>query len=157
MVLGRTKMTFTKVILFGCLLCFSLHVTQYNLSAQDTPGGEKIDPSAVLLPSIELKGTTIAMFATLMQTTGLSGGIATAQRDCTHGHEGTFSLPAGTSLAEALNVIASDEGLTWQINDNVINMGPSAALPSLLDMYVSSFYWDRTESLVPTIVLFSTQ
>jgi hypothetical protein len=54
-------------------------------------------------------------------------------------------------LAEALNVIARDASLTWQINDNVVNMSPLAGMPPLLRVHISSFEWDRAASLGATV------
>jgi hypothetical protein len=115
--------------------------TNAESGAPERPKG--VQPLAVTLPELRLLGTTPVMFATLVREGGLSGGVAVSNPSCSHGPDGSISIPAGTSFNSALGQIAKAETASeWQVRDGIANLLPAGAAPSLLLVQIRTFEWD---------------
>ena len=111
--------------------------------AADNPGQEK--PSRVIVGDLQLRGTAPVLFATLVVEVGLSGGVAISNQDCSHGPEGSISIPAGTSFDTALGQVAnSNVVFEGRLRDGVANLLPAGSEPALLQVRIPRFEWDRT-------------
>jgi hypothetical protein len=115
-------------------------------------GAATVEPSAIVLPNLTLRGTTLETFTKVVTQGGVSGGIARVL-DCSKGLEKPLQVSEGTSLKQALNTVAgNDTAADWQVTDGVINMLPlGAAVPPLLQVRIHSFQWDKTASVSETI------
>src|SRR5580700_2586094 len=65
--------------------------TNDDANPPDNPSG--VRPFNITLPELELRGTTPTMFAALLRESGLSGGIAVSNQECSQGPE--FSVSVG--------------------------------------------------------------
>ncbi len=102
-------------------------------------------PFRVVLPELQLQGIVPIMFVTLVREAGLSGGVAISNQDCSHGPEGSISVPAGTSFDKALRHVAKSKAMSvGQLQDGVANLLPAGGAPPLLQVRIPRFEWDRT-------------
>jgi len=117
--------------------------TNASPTAAESLGQE--NPSRVLVPELQLRGTVPVMFAALVREVGLSGGVAISNRDCSHGPEGSISIPAGTSFDAALGQVVKSKAMSQgRLRDGVANLLPSGPGPPLLQVRIRRFEWDRT-------------
>lgn len=97
---------------------------------------------ALLLPQLELRGSTSTIFAQLVREAGLSGGIATSEEGCLRAPEQAISVAGETKFESAAAQIAkTSTGTGLRRQDGVADLFPSGMVPHLLAMRVS-FDWD---------------
>lgn len=102
------------------------------------------DPSVILLPDLQLRGSVSTMFATLVKEAGLSGGIATSNEGCSDGPKSSILVSAGTSFDQAVaQVTRARAASQWKLRDGVANLLPGGFAPPLLQVQVRSFTWDK--------------
>jgi hypothetical protein len=124
--------------------------TNADATAANKPRG--VQPSQVILPDLELRGTVPVVFATLLREAGLSGGVALPNQDCSHGPEASITVPAGTTLDKALWQVAKSRATSeWQLRDGVANLLPAGLVPPLLQVRIKRFEWDRAAPLRETV------
>jgi len=100
--------------------------------------------SGIVLPELQLRGSLSTMFAALVKEAGLSGGVATSNKGCFHGPEGSIFVSAGTSFDKAVAQVAMTRAASqWQLRDGVANLLPGGGAPPLLQVQVRSFTWDK--------------
>ena len=118
---------------------------QRNANSIDADNPGQDNPSRVVVQDLQLRGTVPVMFATLVREAGLSGGVAISNRDCSHGPEGSISVPAGTSFYRALGQVAKSKAMSeGQLRGGVANLLPAYGVPPLLQVRLPRFEWDRT-------------
>ena len=106
---------------------------------------------SVLLPELDLQGTTSASFATLVREAGFSGGVAISNEQCSHGAESSISIPAVTRFDVALGQFANKTMFEWQLREGVVNLFPAGSIPPLLEVQIHKFEWDRATP-VPELI-----
>jgi hypothetical protein len=105
----------------------------------------RVRPLRATVAQLQLRGTVPVMF-------GMSGGVAAAHQDCSHGPEGLIIIPAGSSLDTALGQIAkSNAAFEWQSRDGVADLLPAGVAPALLQVRIGRFDWDETTPVRETI------
>ena len=110
----------------------------------DKPADElkDVQPSTVVLPALDLQGTTSVMFATLVRQVGLSGGVAVSNPECSQAPVGSISIESGMRLDKALSQVVQIRALSeWQLRDGVVDVLP-ASIPPLLLVRVHRFEWN---------------
>lgn len=101
---------------------------------------------------LQLRGTVPVMFATLATQFGMSGGVAVTRQDCSHGPVGLVTVPAGSSQDTALGQIAkSDAAVKWESRDGVVDLFPAGDAPTLLQVRIGRFEWNRTAPVRETL------
>ncbi len=132
-----TKLTILATMLF----------IPFSLGAQTAPlAGNQSSRSTtspeLLLPQLELRGSTSTIFAQLVREAGISGGIAASEEGCSRAAERAISIAAGTKFGSAVAQIAkTNTGAELRLQDGVANLFPSDIVPPLLAVRVS-FAWD---------------
>jgi hypothetical protein len=124
--------------------------TNDDANPPDNPSG--VRPFNITLPELELRGTTPTMFAALLRESGLSGGIAVSNQECSQGPEFSVSVGAGTTLDKALGQVAKS-GTTskWQVRDGLAILLPIGFVPPLLQVRIRRFEWDRAAPTVEAV------
>ncbi len=126
-----------------CLLV-TVAGAQSNADANPSDNPSGVRPFNITLPQLELRGTTPTMFAALVRESGLSGGVAISNQECSQGPEFSVSVAAGTTLDKALGQVAKS-GTTskWQVRDGIANLLPIGFVPPLLQVQIRRFEWHR--------------
>jgi hypothetical protein len=131
--------------LFAATFCLAVTVARAQTNSAVTPGNglREKNPSSIVLQTIQLRGTTPTMFATLVREAGLAGGVALPNEGCSQGTEGSISVPAGMSLNVALEQVAKTRAMSkWQLQDGVLNLLLAGGPPPLLQVRIPRFEWD---------------
>jgi hypothetical protein len=119
--------------------------SNYQGTPSDYPSTPtRVNPAAITLPNLNLDGTPLDLFRDTVRAAGMAGGIASLESSCSYGQKRPVAITAGTSLQEALNLIANSTQSKWQINDGAVNMFPVSAIPPLLETRIQSFSWDKS-------------
>jgi hypothetical protein len=106
----------------------------------------------VLLPELELQGTTPTIFSTLAREAGFSGGVAISNEQCSRDEDSSITVPAGTRFDVALGRFASQRAMfEWQLRDGVVDLFPKGSIPPLLKVQIRRFEWD-TATPVPELI-----
>lgn len=141
-----------------CLFAMILYIfgQSINNGYKDSPTGVpanavQISPAAITLPDLRLDGTPLDLFTDTVRAAGMSGGIASLEGSCSYGPKRPFVISAGTTLQQALNLIADSTQSKWEISDGAVNMLPAVAVPPLLATRIQSFSWDKTASARDTV------
>jgi hypothetical protein len=123
-----------------------------GMASKDSP--TRVELSAISLPDMALQGTTLETFTKVVTQTGLSGGIIQVFDDCSKGLQKPLTISEGTSLTQALDMVAgNDTREDWRVSAGIINMIPASnTLPPLLQVQIHGFKWDKTAPLRETIL-----
>jgi hypothetical protein len=136
-------------------LCFLLAASEAQTNASRVTAGEpagQVTAPLVIASELELRGTVPAMFASLVKEVGLAGGVAIPNQDCSHGQEGSLSVPAGTSFDKALGQVVKNKAMSKEHpRVGVANLLPAGGPPPLLLVRIRRFEWDRTAPVIEVI------
>lgn len=142
----------SKVIAFMCCLATLAWAQEPETSIQTTHEQSPVELSRIVIPALTLQGTTPLMFAKLLKTAGISGGVATSHEQCSRGRNESVSIPDGTRLDAALElVVATEPSGIWQVFNGVTNLLPRNGAQALLQVRVASFEWDRAAPIRESI------
>jgi hypothetical protein len=135
-----------KIIVLAALSLFA-----WLASAQTAPkatAGAPASSTSPKLSEVQLRGSPQTMFAVLVRDAGLSGGVAAENEDCSYPSEKFVSIPAGTDFGDAVAQIAKFKDKSrWNVKGAVANYFPEGAVPSLLQVRINSFSWDKNGSI----------
>lgn len=111
-------------------------------------GSTSLEPNKIVLPKLAVKHPTPAIFSSVIAKAEVSGGVVAVRDSCAQDAEKTVSIAEGTPLSEALDQIALADGSSrWEVRDGVVNLLPLSDLPSLLQVQIKSFSWDKSASV----------
>ena len=128
-------------------LLAALMVSAITLRAQVLGGAPaSVDAQEAILERhlerVDLKHvTTPEVLRTILNGTGIPGGIVLLQREMER-PSFPFLTPEGWTLRQALNHLTSAAPYRWQLSAGVVNLFPEGKVPQLLRVRISEFHFE---------------